>query len=66
MNYLIFMLLGFVLGLLYSKGKKSPLTHALSDVGRFIDWAWGKLRGLWSSCARRYVLKTEATRDMPK
>ena len=51
MNAIFFCLIGFVLGLLYSKGKENPLSHALNDVGRLIEWAWEKIRRLWG----RYV-----------
>ncbi len=51
MNTLIICLIGFLLGLLYSKGKENPLAQALSDIGRLIEWVWEKIRRLW----RRYV-----------
>lgn len=51
MNYIFFCLIGFVLGLLYSKGKENPLARALNDVGCLIELVWEKVRRLWG----RYV-----------
>ncbi len=49
MNTIILVAVGFVLGLVYSKGKSDPLREAGTDVRRVVRWVWTMGRQCWRS-----------------